>query len=668
MDYWNYDENARERDFDLDNIIDSLGNIDDMYSFTLVTKLYHLHLSESDLDKVLERDDIREKLAIGLLEESKENFYAGFREVLRYFTPRQFISLYDARTLKSFFSGNLKNHEYKFFVCLLEKDFNGIINYVLSDDEMFNELFKINDNFYSMFSSISYDLFRNVILKMGDDISSYPSDFIGIIDENYQKRILSENISDDMIIYLVPRFKDNVISEFLCNNPKGRYLFNKFNIKNFVERGIKFDDEIVKTKEFFDSLKCDNFVDFRTIINEAEKNNNLDIIMRRLNNYYNEIINSYDSNTGLFKEYLILVNNPELKVSIKDVSFIVDKGLVMELHNYYDWDESGNRVISNRERLISYLKEVTSRKLSDVIVDALFEDNIYNVWLNIGEMLRYNSKLSDDKKVLEKKREDFYNMILHLDELPSDEKISLFHKLSDKRVNFMFYDDLRKIKDLSYDLIKEELFSVEDKHNDVNLNSELSNKYGIKVYDLRDKEYTMLIRGEGRHRDKSGNRRNCYSVIGSDNSSVYGDADGYLMYYGYNSFDNDKVIHILEQDSFSGDYGKKLPTKYVNRIMTSSELIRNSSWYSEIDLVNVKDEDGMYIAKRPDFVVYYDNGTNDILRSIDEAKKLNIPLVIINEKILEQDKRMDIPFDKEKDYYIQHNDIILNEMRTGKAR
>ena len=37
-----------------------------------------------------------------------------------------------------------------------------------------------------------------------------------------------------------------------------------------------------------------------------------------------------------------------------------------------------------------------------MVVDALFCDNIYNVWLNIKEMLRYNSKLDAEDKVLDK--------------------------------------------------------------------------------------------------------------------------------------------------------------------------------------------------------------------------------------------------------------------------
>ena len=39
------------------------------------------------------------------------------------------------------------------------------------------------------------------------------------------------------------------------------------------------------------------------------------------------------------------------------------------------------------------LKMETSKKISEVVIDALFSDNIYNVWINIREMIRYNNKL-----------------------------------------------------------------------------------------------------------------------------------------------------------------------------------------------------------------------------------------------------------------------------------
>lgn len=658
MDFWYYDEETNDWKVNVDKFIDSLMPLEDMTAINLMIRISTL--SRGDIDKALQREDIKNKLSIGLLEEFKRDFYAGFRKMTEYFSIEQILYLCDVKTLKSFFVGENKPHEYKLFATLMDKDINKTISFALKDDELFHELFMLNDNFYSLFSNLDYDLFKEVIFKMENNISSYPDSFIMGLNLDSQRKILQEPISDEAIIYMLPRLKRDACSDFFCNNPRSRYLYNKTSIKYFAGNGVMFNDEILKKQDFFDKLKSDNFAEFRYVINILERNNNLDIIERRLNEYYNELISYYDVNTGMFKQYNELFTNPNFRLDHSDDPFVMNSS-VLHTARYGSLDYS-----NKTKGLIDYFKRVTSLKLSDVVVDALFQDNIHNVWLNINEMLRYNSKLPDNMKVLDKQREKFYKTILDIDNLPSEEKIKMFKELYDKKINYVFYDDIRKLKDLSYDMIKKDLFSVSDIKSKENVNSELSEKYGIQIYDLRDKKFNMLIRAQYEYREKSNNRRNCYSIIGDDNSDIYGHGESGLFCYGYNSFGNDRVIHVLEQDSFSGDTEDELPSRYVNRIMTSDEIIRNSSWYSEIDIVNVKSEDGKYSALKPDYVVYFENGQLSIKECIDEAKRLGVPIVMIRLKRLEQERKLDIDFDKEKDHYVDVYDWRLKEERMGR--
>ena len=166
---------------------------------------------------------------------------------------------------------------------------------------------------------------------------------------------------------------------------------------------------------------------------------------------------------------------------------------------------------------------------------------------------------------------------------------------------------------------------------------------------LRNKEYTMLIRGMKEYNDTTDTKISCYSLISNENSSSYG-AD-YLLHYGYDSLDVNKVLHVLEQDSFSYDTKEETPTNYVNRIMTPRELIMNSSWYSEIDIINDKNENGKYTAKKPNFIVAYDIITN---RDLKEAKRLNLPIVIIEENNLKRPN--DFSYNLDSDYkYVTHS-------------
>jgi len=76
-------------------------------------------------------------------------------------------------------------------------------------------------------------------------------------------------------------------------------------------------------------------------------------------------------------------------------------------------------------------------------------------------------------------------------------------------IKFTIKSKLRKLKDKSYNLIKSELFDF--KNNGDSYNEELSNKYGTSVYDMRNKDFFMLVRAENGHRDKDRWRRNLFS-------------------------------------------------------------------------------------------------------------------------------------------------------------
>ena len=107
--------------------------------------------------------------------------------------------------------------------------------------------------------------------------------------------------------------------------------------------------------------------------------------------------------------------------------------------SYIDYNDDGKLVLKNSDELLDKLKNITSLKLSEVIVDALFCDNIYNVWLNIREMLRYNNSMSSSDRIINGERVSFYELIFDFDNVSSDDKIELFNKFKDKSINFMFY-------------------------------------------------------------------------------------------------------------------------------------------------------------------------------------------------------------------------------------
>ena len=614
------------------------------------------YLGEEEKKKVFSIPFVRDKLRRELLKACYEgDTYKNFRWLFNMIDIDDFFTILDYDTIHDFY----KNHdgEYKLFVCLTEKNMDKTLQYIFNDDNLFKEFVSISDTIYSTFADVDYEDIAKMIYKMEDMnliAAGKGLQFLSCIGSDKQAKLLDENFKDETIVKMLFRFSGENISSFFENDKRAIYLFDKFpNIVNFVNNKVKFNREILLNDKFFDKLKSDSFVDFRRNINTLEVNNDYLIIKKKLDKYYKELLNEYDSDSGLFKVYDEIINNPSLMYEYRANSFIYSNDIRMIFLKYKSYDENRNICFVDLDNLKIELKREVSRKISEVVVDALFCDNIYNVWLNIKEMLRYNSKLDDKNKVLDNDKIDFYQMILNFDKVSCEDKINLFNKLYDRNISFSFYDDLRRLKDISYDMIKKDLIDLSN-YDDKVIPDDID---GVKVYDLSDSKYTMLVRRQELYKDKSNNRRNCYSIISDENSDTYGHGEGGII-YGYNSFDNDTVIHMLEQDAFSGDvYGSnKDVSRYVNRIMTSKELVNGSSWYSEIELVNLQNGNKEYDVKKPDFIVTYD-GVRD--KDVMESKRLNIPIVIIKMTKLKNENKIDTGFDNDKDVYV--NDIYGEE-------
>lgn len=560
------------------------------------------------------------------------------------------------------------SNEYKFFVVLCENDINNTILWILQNDNLFKEFFMKVDNFYSMFCDLDYDLIVKIIYKL-DEYRDYfhdkGYDFLSLINKDNQKALLGENFSDDIILKLIGYFNIDTLSYFFLNDRRSIDLFEKIpNINGYINSGVKFNDSILSSQRFFNRLKSSSFVIFRKNINTVETYNNPIMIEQKLKKYYDELISSYDSEEDMFGEYWGVLNNPSLLYNYYDKdTFIFSYDIVLLFEKYLSCDDDDNLYFKDRDALIQILKMETSKKISEVVIDALFSDNIYNVGINIREMIRYNNKLDKNDVALDDDRVAFYKMILDFDNISSKDKIKLFNEFKDRNFSLTFYDDLRKLKDASYDMIKNDLLDL-SKYSD-KVSSIDCERTQCLVYDLRDSKYTMLVRSKFPHKDKSNKRRNCYSIISDENNNTFDQGeDNDKIIYGYNSFLNDRVIHMLEQDAFSSDAynDNKDVSNYVNRIVSKDELVLGSDCYSEVELVNIQDENGKYINQKPDFIVVYDN-----IRAIDitESKRLNIPIVIIRRNILDKNERIDMEFDREKDRYV---DSSSDEVVSRKFR
>ncbi len=641
------------------------------------------YLSSSEKSRVLSLSWVREKIKRDLLGRCLEgDVYGNFRKAISSLGVDTLISILDYRTIHDTFRvltrsdfpsysddykmGNYdkideieseiekskyrNTNEYKLFVCLMEESPDKVLEWILNDDDLFKEYINISDNMYSMVSMFSYDLIVKLIYKLeelGFGTGNISFNFSSVNSED-KIRLLGEKFSDETIIKLIDDFDAKAKSYFFLNDKRAKYLYKKATgFTNLIRSGVRFSRDILLQNDFFDMLKHSNFSEFRININAVEKYNDPLIIQSRLAKYYDELINEYDKDRGIFKYYGEILDNPSLLKSKKRDDFIFNFDVKYAFSPYMDYDNDGNIFFENSDELLDKLKSITSLKLSEVIVDALFCDSIYNVWLNIREMLRYNEKMIPSDRIIDKGRVSFYELIFNFDNVSSDDKIELFNKFKDKNINSMFYDDLRKLKDYAYDRIRDDMFVISN--NGDKISNELSKKYGTPVYDLRDSKYTMMVRALGcRYQVGTNNSRDCYSIVSDENNEVYQHGN-YDNIYGYSSFDNDRVIHMLEMDSFSSDIRDRSGvSRYVNRIMTSKEITNGSSWYSEVDIANMKDDNGKYETMKPDFVVAYDT-ISDI--NVIESIRLGIPIVLIKKSLLKDSDRIDTGFKDDVDAY-----------------
>lgn len=644
----------KPKEFNLENFIEGLGNIDEISAFDILDKISVL--SDGDREQVLANDIIRKKLRLGLLEESRGNQWYYYREILRKISISDFLSLYDAKFLNEYFTTNGGEYLYRFWAAMCEININTVVSLIIDHDDMLENFLRDSNNFESLFESIDYELLIKILYKLQDKGVEGNYDFLSSIDKENQYLLLKDdNISDDTLVCLINAFSNEVKSYFFKNDSRALYLYDRFDIPLLAKAGVKFNDDILKKKEFFDLLKDKSLINFRGNINNLQRYNNPIVIEDRVEEYYNQMLSLYSSEFDMFKSYREILDNPGMIISWdKQVSYLFHFDIIDKISSLLRQDEKGKYYFDNVDELELFLKKETSKKISEIMIDSLFKDNIYNVWLNVKEMLRYNNGLKDSDKILDKDKVNFYNLIINFDNLSNLDKFKFYNSFKDKNISLMFYEDLRRVKDYAYDKIKEQLFSI-DKCNDSLLYKKSDdlysdgNTFGVDVYDLRNSQYKMLVRTQAQYREDSHYRRNCYSVISNENTSVFGEADSGSFLYGYNGFDNDIVLHMLEQDSFSSGF-REQSSRFINRIMTADELVKSSYGYSEVQLVNRKIEGTKYkySVNKPDFVVVFDNVRD---KHIEEAKRLNIPIVIIKKQKLEN--KIDINFDENLDSYVE---------------
>lgn len=617
-----------------------MENVEDIVESKASVEEICKYIQEHNIDKksIIENRKFQEKLYKELSETSFS--YSCIRIVVEVFGVNNCIENIDLDSLRNL------NSSYRYIVTLSNYcDSKEIINKVASDEKYCDYFLKNIDNCYFLLEKANYDDVRKIIGNVESNKENYKNlnYFYRGIDNESKEKLLKEDLSYDLVKEIISSSNKKIQQSFISNDPRALTMCKDFNVLKMAEDGIQFPTDIMKQDYFFEKLKADNFVDFRRNINRLYRNNYSDIIQRKVDKYRENIIDSYDKAKEIFKQYDFQTQDQIDKLYDNNKDYILDS-------------ETKFNIVSNlkdKEKLNQYLKKRTSEKLSEVIIDSLFNDTKNNVSLNINEMLKYNDYLSENKKVLDGDKSDFYSIIKNLDNIPNDKKIEMYENLKEKNVMASFYNDISKLREISYQEISDSLFKTENNIDSFSI--EESEKNNIGVYDLSKKSYYLLVRVLSReYHEGTNSSQSSYSLISDKNLSVFENATNSLIYV-YDKIDPKRIINVYQGDSYTVDDKNNL-TNRVNRIATPKEIVESNSSFSEINIANEKnrdynetDENYKYKEMKPTGVLCIGKITK---RQVDECKRLNIPLLDTGKEI---EKSQNIKQVEEEQYDIDIN-------------
>lgn len=528
------------------------------------------------------------------LEEAKKNYWHYFRKLAEMIDIDEIFIIFPNQTLIDYLKNN-KDYAYIFFCTLLEKNINETLKIILDNDALFTYLIDSMDYTSSILENLTYvDAWKiiNKIKKLNLIEINKAFRFITVLKDEIQKQIIEEIEDEELLVKVVASAGIEVRKNFFLNDKRAINIINRFNVVSLSKQGIKFNSEILHHPAFFEQIKSTNIIDMRRNINIVEEINPSNQIRENVIKYYTKIVDSYDKETGM-----VDILKPQY------------------------------------EMYGEFAKQQTTTMLSQLVVDGLFEDNINNVKLNIKEIIRYNEQL--DPKVLDDSIITFYQTILDIEKMTNEEKINLYNHYKDKNIYTMFYNHLYTLKNLSYNQMNNSLFKTNQREDCLVKN--IKENFGIEVYDLVDKEYTMLVRCLSTpFRENTRNSRDCYTLISNENNNVM---DKNYFIYGYDYFDVSKILHVHESDSFSSSVNENT-TSRINRIMTSDEVVNSMGdlSYSEIQIQNERDKEG-YKSLKPSYLICYGRISEE---DLEESKRLNIPICILKENFIIKDQNKEI--------------------------
>ncbi len=534
-------------------------------------------------------------------------------------------------------------------------------NYVdlLFNNQKFLDLFLSTDisKYYASLKNLNnktYDLIVNRCLELNKDIN-LTGQLISYFNKDYRLKFIDKYDYPNDLIY-----------EMLKRNPKllGKKILEKYNIDltshnipvgGLVAAGKSLSFEDMTKREGYsyvnssgdvfylssDLLNMDvakklwnelNVYEYRFLINDANYCGD----PTNLNNYAKTKEEEFILNTDYPKIYQNIFDMIK-KLSNLDSSSNeyrdIFRNLIRQIQIFPNEYTNLRMLIFNGEfdEVINLITKSLDEKKSDYIIDYHFEENYYNVMYDLRELLEFyyagNIDIPEDRLYL-------YQKIVNIDMLSSQEKIELHNELKQYNMMEFFYDDMtfarKKVREAlkDYAMVKDELVKFKDE--------ELSNEYGVDVYNINDNPFFAIVKSGIRFED-SLPVGHSYSLVGNGCISVFGSLKNSNTYvYDASDLNPEQIVHIFPEDSYTlyqpFSFTEKA-TDRVEQLMMPDELLYNKRTYNEVLILeqgSMQTDIDSRIPKLKRIALYCVDQIT--AKDVETAKIHNIGIMLINSK------------------------------------
>ena len=496
-------------------------------------------------------------------------------------------------------------------------DIEGRIAYILSWSKYANKLFYnksfldlfLNTDISSYYATLSVldsnvcDLIINRCFELNKDVD-YISKLISYFSKDYQLKFIDRFDYPNDLIYEMFKRNPELVGKKILEKYNIDLLSHDISIRGVVAAGkeLAFKDMAKRNEVSYTSGDVATFYLSSDLLNKGVAEH----LWNSLNVYeYRLLINDayYCGDPSILNKYAKVreeefISSNDYVEPYKSIIDMITKlyNLDVNSNEYYDIFRKlckemhifGNEYFVLRkfltdgeyEKAIELINKLLDEKKSDYIIDYHFEENYYNIMYDLRELLDFyyagNISIPEDRLYL-------YQQIANIDNLSSQEKIELHNMFKNYNMMEVFYDDMafarKKVREAlkDYAMVRDELESYKDE--------ELSQEYGVDVYNIEDNPFFALVKSGIRADDKLPVGHS-YSLVGNGCISIFGNVnDSDTFVYDSSDLNPEQVVHIFPRDSYTMyrpfSFTDKATTR-VEQLIMPDEMLYESKLYNEI--------------------------------------------------------------------------------------